>query len=154
MINDASFATPKLSQVHTISFASSTSSNTSQKSSSISSTTTSSNNQSTTSNQNITRLLEEGEKINHIYRCARVQGLDTTEGVFLFGKEHFYILDGYTLVSSRDIVDIDSLKSSNYEPLIPKGSTGTSGTAAPFSNWGSSVQTEKTCNKFAYEDIR
>lgn len=34
----------------------------------------------TSNNQNITRLLEEGEKINHIYRCARVQGLDTTEG--------------------------------------------------------------------------
>ena len=36
---------------------------------------------SATHNQNIVRLLEEGEKINHIYRCARVQGLDTTEGI-------------------------------------------------------------------------
>ena len=35
---------------------------------------------SATNNQNIARLLEEGEKINHIYRCARVLGLDTTEG--------------------------------------------------------------------------
>lgn len=61
-------------------------------------------------NQNITRLLEEGERINLIYRCARVQGLDTTEGVFLFGKEHFYVLDGYTLGSNRDIIDIESLK--------------------------------------------
>ncbi len=74
--------------------------------------------------------------------------------MFLFGKEHFYVLDGYTLGSNRDIVDIDSLKGGNYEPLIPKGSTGNSGTSAPFSNWGSSVNTEKTCNKFAYEDIR
>ncbi len=74
-----------------------------------------------TNNQNVLRLLEEGEKINHIYRCARVQGLDTTEGVFLFGKEHFYVLDGYTLISTKDIVEIDSLKPSAYEPLIPKG---------------------------------
>ena len=74
---------------------------------------------STTNNQNILRLLEEGEKINHIYRCARVQGLDTTEGVFLFGKEHFYVLDGFTLISTKDIVEIDLLKPSAYEPLIP-----------------------------------
>lgn len=110
---------------------------------------------STDYNQNISRLLEEGERINYIYRCARVQGLDTTEGVFLFGKEHFYVLDGYTLWGGKDIVDIDTLtEDTNYEPLIPRGSTGNSGTTAPFTNWGSSVQTEKKCNKFAYEDIR
>ena len=91
-------------------------------------------------------------------RCARVQGLDTTEGVFLFGKEHFYVLDGYTLCGGKDIVDIDSLANEpSYEPLIPKGSAGSSGggaAAAPFTNWASSVHTEKKCSKFAYEDVR
>lgn len=99
-------------------------------------------------NQNIMRLLEEGEKINHIYRCARVQGLDTTEGVFLFGREHFYVLDGYTLVSTKDIVEIDSLKPSAYEPLIPKCGGSTSSVSQPL------LSIEKTCSKFAYEDIR
>jgi hypothetical protein len=107
----------------------------------------------TSTNQSISRLLEDGEKINHIYRCARVQGLDTTEGVFLFGKEHFYILDGFTLVSTKDIVDIDSIKPANYEPLIPKcggGSTssGSTSSAPPLTT------TERTCSKFAYEEIR
>lgn len=98
------------------------------------------------------RLLEEGEKITHIYRCARVQGLDTTEGVFLFGREHFYVLDGFTLVSTKDIVDIDSLKPSSYEPLIPKcgGSTSTTGSVSQFMT----PSIEKSCSKFAYEDIR
>lgn len=105
----------------------------------------------TSNNQNIMRLLEEGEKINHIYRCARVQGLDTTEGVFLFGREHFYVLDGYTLVSTKDIVDIDSLKPSSYEPLIPKcGGASTSGSVSQ----PPQPPIEKACSKFAYEDIR
>jgi hypothetical protein len=103
-------------------------------------------------NQNIMRLLEEGEKINHIYRCARVQGLDTTEGVFLFGREHFYVLDGYTLVSTKDIVDIDSLKPSSYEPLIPKCGGSTSTTSS--SSQSPSATIEKACSKFAYEDIK
>lgn len=99
------------------------------------------------------RLLEEGEKINHIYRCARVQGLDTTEGVFLFGREHFYVLDGYTLVSTKDIVDIDTLKPNSYEPLIPKCGGGSGGSGGTVSQ-ALSAPTEKTCSKFAYEDIR
>ena len=49
--------------------------------------------------QTVMRLLENGEKISHMFRCARVQGLDTAEGLLLFGREHFYILDGFTLVS-------------------------------------------------------
>ena len=104
-------------------------------------------------------MLEEGEKINHIYRCARVQGLDTTEGVFLFGKEHFYILDGFTQISNKEIVDIDSLKPSAYEPLIPKSSCGSSSTVNLNSSTSSSStfgfsNAERTFSKFAYEDIR
>ena len=108
----------------------------------------------TSNNQSILRLLEEGEKINHIYRCARVQGLDTTEGVFLFGKEHFYVLDGFTLVSTKDIVDIDSLKSSNYEPLIPKCGGGSRSSSSSSTGCMTFITMEKTCSKFAYEEIR
>lgn len=59
--------------------------------------------------QTILRLLEDGEKICHMFRVARVQGLDSFEGLLLFGKEHFYLVDGFTLLKTREIRDIDSL---------------------------------------------
>lgn len=74
--------------------------------------------------------------------------------MFLFGKEHFYVLDGYTLISTKDIVDIDTLKSSTYEPLIPKCTNGSSSSSAPPNSVLNSTTSEKTCSKFAYEDIR
>ena len=60
--------------------------------------------------QTVMRLLEEGEKITHMYRCARIQGLDTAEGLLLFGREHFYILDGFTLVNGREVSHHPALK--------------------------------------------
>jgi hypothetical protein len=65
------------------------------------------------------RLLEDGEKITHMFRCARVQGLDTAEGLLLFGREHFYILDGFTLVNGREVHDINHIPNNYYEPIIP-----------------------------------
>ena len=59
--------------------------------------------------QTVLRLLEEGERISHMFRCARIEGLDTFEGLLLFGKEHFYLIDGFTLLKTREIRDIDSL---------------------------------------------
>ena len=44
-----------------------------------------------------------------MYRCARCQGLDTCEGLLLFGKEHFYVVDGFTLLKTKEITDIDNL---------------------------------------------
>lgn len=44
-----------------------------------------------------------------MFRCARIQGLDTCEGLLLFGKEHFYVVDGFTILKTREIKDIDSL---------------------------------------------
>lgn len=44
-----------------------------------------------------------------MFRCARIQGLDTIEGLLVFVKEHFYIIDGFTLLRTREIADIDSL---------------------------------------------
>ena len=37
--------------------------------------------------QNLLSLLEDNEKISHLFRCARVEGLDTVEGLLLFGKK-------------------------------------------------------------------
>ena len=51
-------------------------------------------------------------QISQVYRCARIEGLDSLEGLeglLLFGREHFYVVDGLTLLRSKQIADIDSL---------------------------------------------
>ncbi|XP_041447245.1 WD repeat and FYVE domain-containing protein 3 isoform X2 [Xenopus laevis] len=88
------------------------------------------------------RLLEKGEKIQHMYRCARVQGLDTGEGLLLFGKEHFYVVDGFTMTVTREIRDIETLPVNMHEQIIPCGA-----------RQGPS-QLKRTCSIFAYEDIK
>nr|CAD7454369.1 unnamed protein product [Timema tahoe] len=93
-------------------------------------------------NQTLIRLLEEQEKISHMFRCARIQGLDTTEGLLLFGKEHFYVIDGFTLLKSREIRDIESLPENIHEPILP----------SPGSPRRSRAM--RQCSKFSYEDIR
>ncbi|KAJ7394970.1 hypothetical protein BTVI_159275 [Pitangus sulphuratus] len=95
-----------------------------------------------TDNTTLLRLLEEGEKIQHMYRCARVQGLDTSEGLLLFGKEHFYVIDGFTMTATREIRDIETLPPKMHEPIIPRGA-----------RQGPS-QLKRTCSIFAYEDIK
>jgi WD repeat and FYVE domain-containing protein 3 len=35
--------------------------------------------------QNLLRLLEDNEKIGHLFRCARVEGLGSIDGLLLFG---------------------------------------------------------------------
>nr|XP_037269371.1 WD repeat and FYVE domain-containing protein 3-like isoform X4 [Rhipicephalus microplus] len=92
-------------------------------------------------NQSVLRLLEKGEKITHMFRCARVQGLDTCEGLLLFGKEHFYVVDGFTLLKTREIRDIDSLPANMHDPIIPNSSPR-------------SKHQKRMCSKFSYDDIR
>ncbi|KAK3895111.1 hypothetical protein Pcinc_001157 [Petrolisthes cinctipes] len=92
-------------------------------------------------NQTLLRLLDYGEKISHMFRCARIQGLDTIEGLLLFGREHFYIVDGFTLLKSREIRDIASLPEGSHEPIVPS--------TTPRTN-----QEEHACSKFHYDDIR
>lgn len=93
-------------------------------------------------NETFLRLLEEQEKISYMFRCARIQGLDTFEGLLLFGKEHCYIVDGFTLLKNREIRDIDTLPPGAYDPIIP--------------NSGGTTRQHKVrqCSKFAYEEIR
>ncbi|KAL8607353.1 hypothetical protein ACOMHN_039503 [Nucella lapillus] len=93
-------------------------------------------------NQTIMRFLGDKEKISHMFRCARIQGLDTAEGLLLFGREHFYIIDGFTLLRTKEIKDIDSLPYEIHDPIIPKSSMGSSG------------PTKRMFSKFAFDDIR
>lgn len=76
-----------------------------------------------------------------MFRCARIQGLDTSEGLILFGKEHCYVVDGFTLLKNREIRDIDSMPAGTYEPILP-------------ASGGPRHQQLRQCSKFAYEDIR
>ncbi|CAH8657976.1 unnamed protein product [Schistosoma margrebowiei] len=77
----------------------------------------------------ILRLLEPGERLHVMYRCARILGLDIYEGLLLFGKAHFYVIDGYTLINTREIVAIDSLPSNIiHEPIVPCALVGTMAT--------------------------
>lgn len=81
-------------------------------------------------------------QISHMFRCVRIQGLDTTEGLLLFGKEHFYVIDGFTLLKSREIRDIESLPTGAHDPILP----------SPGSPRRSRAM--RQCSKFSYEDIR
>lgn len=74
-----------------------------------------------------------------MFRCARIQGLDTTEGLLLFGREHCYVIDGFTLLKNREIRDLDSCPD-DYEPILP--------------SQGIQRSNQRTCSKFLYEDIR
>ncbi|XP_056639814.1 WD repeat and FYVE domain-containing protein 3 isoform X1 [Diorhabda sublineata] len=95
-------------------------------------------------NQTLMRLLEANEKVTYMFRCARIQGLDTTEGLLLFGQEHCYVVDGFTLLKNREIRDIDSvsMNTNEYEPIVP--------------NPGSPRRSRamRQCSKFSYDDIR
>lgn len=79
-----------------------------------------------------------------MFRCARIQGLDTYEGLLLFGKDHVYIVDGFTLLKTREIRDIDTLLPNSYEPLLPSPGNGSP----------NRVRIKKQSSKFLYDDIR
>lgn len=95
-------------------------------------------------NQTIVKLLEAGETIRSMFRCARIQGLDTAEGLFLFGQHHFYVVDGVTLLSTKEIKDIGSLPPGTHDPIIPITSH----------EKARSSTMERMCSKWAYGDIR
>ena len=59
-----------------------------------------------------------------MFRAAKVTGLDTSEGLLLFGKEHYYFVEGFTLLKTREIRDIDHLPVNLHEPIIPSCGSG------------------------------
>ncbi|CAI5448055.1 unnamed protein product [Caenorhabditis angaria] len=95
-------------------------------------------------NQTLLRLLEQGEQLHSMFRCARIQGLETAEGLLLFGREHFYVVDGFTLLKTKEIRDLDFLSSDMHDPIVPYPATGA--TQPPKSS--------RLCSKFSYNMIR
>ncbi|VDK47032.1 unnamed protein product [Anisakis simplex] len=95
-------------------------------------------------NQTLLRLLEQGEQLHSMFRCARVQGLDTSEGLLLFGREHYYVVDGFTLLKTREIRDLDFLPQELHDPIVPYMACGATRPS----------RRTRLCSKFAYDDIR
>ncbi|VDN29256.1 unnamed protein product, partial [Gongylonema pulchrum] len=95
-------------------------------------------------NQTLLRLLEQGEQLHSMFRCARVQGLDTSEGLLLFGRKHYYVVDGFTLLKTREIRDLDFLPQELHDPIVPYMACGTT----------HPVRRTRLCSKFSYNDIR
>ncbi|MFH4977645.1 hypothetical protein AB6A40_004354 [Gnathostoma spinigerum] len=95
-------------------------------------------------NQTLLRLLEQGEQLQSMFRCARIQGLDTSEGLLLFGRDHYYVVDGFTLLKTREIRDLDFLPQQLHDPIVPYMACGV---ARP-------TRCLRLCSKFSYEDIR
>merc|ERR1719474_576733 len=93
--------------------------------------------------QTVMRLLENGEKIVSMYRIARIQGLDIIEGLLLFGKEHFYLIDGFTIVNHREVHDIDFIPANQYDPIIP-----TVPGQVP------KIKPKRQVSKFSFEDVK
>uniref|UniRef100_A0A0K0FFM9 Blue cheese (inferred by orthology to a D. melanogaster protein) n=1 Tax=Strongyloides venezuelensis TaxID=75913 RepID=A0A0K0FFM9_STRVS len=94
-------------------------------------------------NQSLLRLLENGEQLHSMFRCARVQGLDTMEGLILFGKEYCYIVDGFTLLKTREIRDLEFLPEQFHDPIVPYTALGGS----------NRTKSARQCHKIAYDDI-
>uniref|UniRef100_A0A914QN10 BEACH domain-containing protein n=1 Tax=Panagrolaimus davidi TaxID=227884 RepID=A0A914QN10_9BILA len=81
-----------------------------------------------------------------MFRCARIQGLDTIEGLLLFGREHYYVVDGFTLLKTREIRDLDFLPEQFHDPIIPYMAMGSSNRQ--------STRATRQCSKFSYDDIK
>ena len=42
-------------------------------------------------------------------QCARLEGLDSKEGLLLLGTTHFYVVEGLTLTKNGEIADLENL---------------------------------------------
>lgn len=59
----------------------------------------------------VTSVFFYDDKSQDRLRSFLMQGLETAEGLLLFGKEHYYVVDGFTLLKTREIRDLDFLPS-------------------------------------------
>ena len=100
--------------------------------------------------QNLVRLLEENEKVGHLFRCARVQGLETGDGLLLFGKEHLYVADGFTQTPSRKIRDVSNFPPDTFDPIVPPYTTPGYGSSGN----GQQQMAVHHCSRLGYEDVR
>ena len=48
------------------------------------------------------------QQITEFYQCARLTGLDSIDGLLLFGDTSFYVVEGITYTREGSVVDIES----------------------------------------------
>ncbi|XP_019848853.1 PREDICTED: WD repeat and FYVE domain-containing protein 3-like isoform X2 [Amphimedon queenslandica] len=58
------------------------------------------------------------EPITECHQCARLTGLDSWDGLLLFGSTSFYVVEGITITKDSNVVDIESA-TDGYDPVIP-----------------------------------
>ncbi|CAL8113792.1 unnamed protein product [Orchesella dallaii] len=92
------------------------------------------------------RLIEnQHEKISQIFRVAQIQGLESVEGLLLFGKDHVYLISGFTILTkTREIKDMYYLPSGSYDPILPPQCYGNVNKRTRMHD----------CFKLAYDDVR
>lgn len=47
-------------------------------------------------------------QITECHQCARLTGLDSWDGLLLFGSTSFYVVEGITITKDSNVVDIES----------------------------------------------
>ena len=93
--------------------------------------------------QTVMRMVDKGEKIDGIYNCARILGLDVVEGLLLLGRESCYLIDGFTIINKKEVHDIDFIPKDQFNPIIPIVPGQTSG-----------VKLKRKVSKFTYDNIK
>lgn len=66
----------------------------------------------------IEHIIGSDEKLHFMFRCARIQGLAVHDGLLLFGQSYFYIIDGFTLLKIREIIEIINILFDVHEPIV------------------------------------
>jgi hypothetical protein len=67
----------------------------------------------------ILRLLNNGDSINMVFNCGRVDTLDISEGILIFGDDSMYYIHNYFLGPDGDYVDIDTLSPGEKAGISP-----------------------------------
>ena len=97
----------------------------------------------------IRKMLDPADtnSFQYIYPCARLLGLDTAPGILYLGKVNMYIVDGYAMSNTGDLVD---LKEASLDSvlLVTYEESSNNHRGKPFGD----IQVH--CTKIAYEDVR
>ena len=98
---------------------------------------------------NIRKMLDPADTgtFQYMYPCARLLGLDTAPGILYLGRYNMYIVDGYAMSTSGDLVDLKEAPI-NSILLVTYEESNT------YSNRNTFGDVQVHCTKISYEDVR
>ena len=71
-------------------------------------------------NQQISRLMEPGDRIEFMFNCARVERLDGVDGLLILGRTNIYVVDNFCISSDEEVVHVEqAVLSGKYERIAP-----------------------------------